>query len=280
MKTDLAFPFRLGTTSYILPDEILPNVRFLAGQVQDVELVLFEVDDGPSNLPSAAEIAELNALAAEHGLSYTVHLPLDLRLGEGGSEQHVSLEKARRVIECTRPLSPWAYVLHLDGRRVQHGAGSAAYAEWVEQSRRALEITAAWAGEAGRLAVENLEGYPPDFWQPVLEGCAAGRCVDIGHLWRDHLDPLPWLAQALPRARVLHLHGVGQRDHQSLAFTPPQELDRLVAFLLRVESPPNGAFPCPEGYGGVVTLEVFNESDFRSSQAALLASLERVRQGR
>ena len=41
--------FRLGTTSYIIPDEILPNVRFLAGKVQDVELVLFEVDDGQNN---------------------------------------------------------------------------------------------------------------------------------------------------------------------------------------------------------------------------------------
>ncbi len=29
-------------TSYIVPADILPNLRYLAGKVQDVELVLFE----------------------------------------------------------------------------------------------------------------------------------------------------------------------------------------------------------------------------------------------
>ena len=79
------FPFRIGTTSYIIPDEIIPNVRYLAGLVDDIELVLFEVDDGPNNLPDAAAIKELQSLAARHQLTYTVHLPLDLQLaGEIG----------------------------------------------------------------------------------------------------------------------------------------------------------------------------------------------------
>jgi len=85
------FPFRLGTTSYIVPDDILPNVRFLADQAQDIELVLFEVDDGTNNLPSAETVAEMQALAAAHNLSYTVHLPLDLRLGAEEDLRHPSL---------------------------------------------------------------------------------------------------------------------------------------------------------------------------------------------
>ncbi|RPJ39274.1 MAG: sugar phosphate isomerase/epimerase, partial [Chloroflexi bacterium] len=109
-------PFRVGTTSYIVPDDILPNVHYLAGKVRDIELVLFELDDGPSNLPDAGMIEELNQVARANDLTYTVHLPLDLRLGAGGEEQHVSLVKARRVIEATRALDPWAYVLHLDGK--------------------------------------------------------------------------------------------------------------------------------------------------------------------
>jgi len=98
------FPFRLGATSYIIPADILPNLHYLAGKVQDVELVLFEVDDGPNNLPTPAQVDEMNALASEYGLTYTIHLPLDLRLADDGSLRHVSLEKARRVIECTRAL--------------------------------------------------------------------------------------------------------------------------------------------------------------------------------
>lgn len=47
------FCFRLGTTSCILADEILPNVRFLSDKVDDIELVLVESKD-LSQIPSAS----------------------------------------------------------------------------------------------------------------------------------------------------------------------------------------------------------------------------------
>jgi len=243
--------YRLGTTSYILPDAILPNVRYLAPQVQDVELVLFEVDDGGGNLPSAEEVDQLAGLALQHGLSYTVHLPLDLRLGSDGGDQHRSLQKARAVIDRTRALDPWAYVLHLDGKDVRD------HAAWVGQAARALELAAGWAGSAERLAVENLEGYPLDFIDPVLARLPAGRCLDIGHLWLEGYDPLPLLERHLERTRVIHLHGIGSRDHQSLAHIDRAELRRVLTALEA------------GGYAGVVTLEVFGQEDFQSSMAVL-----------
>src|SRR5512147_2606213 len=148
------YPFRFGTTSYIIPDDILPNARYLAGKVRDIELILFEVDDGPNNLPSPEIIDELAQIAAQYDLTYTVHLPLDLKLGEAGSGQDVSLLKAQRVIDCTRGLEPWAYVLHLDGRAVRTSTDTAALARCQDQSVRALEIVAGWAGAAEKLAVE------------------------------------------------------------------------------------------------------------------------------
>jgi hypothetical protein len=63
------FPFRLGATSYVIPDNLAPNVRYLAGQATDVELVLIDLEDGTSNLPSTAEVDELGALAAVRGLA-------------------------------------------------------------------------------------------------------------------------------------------------------------------------------------------------------------------
>ena len=60
------FPFRIGTTSYIIPEDILPNVVFLADLVDDIELVLFEVDNGPNNLPDKKVIAELVKIARQH----------------------------------------------------------------------------------------------------------------------------------------------------------------------------------------------------------------------
>jgi sugar phosphate isomerase/epimerase len=245
--------FRLGTTSYILPDDILPNARYLVGKVQDIELVLFEVDDGPNNLPAPETVADLAALAAAHDLTYTVHLPLDLRLGAGGDEGHASLFKARKVIERTRPLQPWAYVLHLDGKDVRQGASPAALHNWQAQSTRALELASGWAGNPGLLAVENLDNYPPDFIHPVLERIPVSRCVDIGHLWKDGHDPLPYLEAALPRTRVIHLHGIGERDHQSLALIPSEKLAAVVNLLLRLD------------YRGVLTMEIFGEQDFHTS---------------
>jgi sugar phosphate isomerase/epimerase len=257
-------PFRIGTSSYIIPDDILPNARFLAGKVRDIELVLFEVDDGQNNLPDRHTLDELIRLSAENDLSYTVHLPLDLRLGADGNEQHISLQKAKRVIETVKRLAPWAYVLHLDGRNVKDHTEPAALSQWTAQALRALEITADWAGDPKLLAVENLEGYPLDFWEVVFERSQVGRCVDVGHLWRDGHDPIPYLARALERMRVIHIHGIAERDHQSLAYVPKEELDRVMHWLY------------DHCYSGVLTIEIFGEDDFTTSLAALKASLLRT----
>ncbi len=253
----IQYPFRLGTTSYIIPGDIVSNVRYLAGKVQDVELVLFEVDDGPNNLPRRADVSELVDIAADHDLTYTVHLPLDLRLAEDGSPRHVSLQKARRVIDCTGKLAPLAYVLHLDGKSVCNGATSDALRRWREQAVQSLEIVGEWAGGTEKLAVENLEGYPKDFYAPVLEKIPVNRAVDVGHLWLDHHDPVAYLQAALPRTRVIHIHGIAERDHKSLAHVPQEKLRAVLDELIRFD------------YRGVFTIEVFSENDFLTSCAVL-----------
>lgn len=251
------YPFRLGTTSYIIPDDILPNARYLAGKVKDIELILFEVDDGPNNLPSPEVIDELSQIADEHDMTYTVHLPLDLKLGDDGSTQDQSLVKAKRVIDCTRGLNPWAYVLHLDGKAVRTSTNKDLIEQWQDNSVRAVEIVSEWVGGAEKLAVENLETYPLDFIQPVLDRIPLSRCVDIGHLWLDGHDPIPYLQAALPRARVIHIHGLAERDHRSLAFMPQEKVRAVWDEVIRAQ------------YAGVLTLEIFSEEDFISSMEVI-----------
>ncbi len=258
-------PFRIGTTSYIIPDDLLPNARFLVDKVQDMQLVLFDVADGPNNLPDAATVATLADLAAQHNFTYTVHLISDLRWDAGAATQP-ALDQARQVIKLTQALHPWAYLLHLDGKAVRAlETAPATLAEWQTDCVRALERVSAWVDDPACLAVENLEGYPPDFVQPVVMRTRVSRCVDIGHLWLDGYDPLPYLATALPRTRVVHLHGLAERDHNSLAHMEPSQLDPVVELLLHTP------------YRGVLTLEVFGEADFASSMAALADSVARVR---
>lgn len=47
---NIRFPFRLGRTSCIIPEDLLPNIRYLAGKLDDVQLVFLE-SDAIANLP-------------------------------------------------------------------------------------------------------------------------------------------------------------------------------------------------------------------------------------
>ena len=273
MNTRLSnLPFRVGTTSYIWPDDILPNVVQLAPLVDDVELVLFESDEYGSNLPGEAVITELRQLAQAHDLTYTVHLPLDLRLADDDSTRHPSLEKARRVIERMQALNPFAYVVHLDGKGAnapfsltgRRAGDEGQLARWQTQATRSLEQVAGWAGDASQVCVENLENYDPTVFIQVLDAVPASRCVDVGHFWLRGRDPLPHLRQWRNRTRVVHLHGIGERDHKSLALVPPELLNPVIAYLM-------------ENIRGVVTLEVFGVDDFLSSKQALEVAVERLR---
>ncbi|MBN1136684.1 MAG: sugar phosphate isomerase/epimerase [Anaerolineae bacterium] len=247
--TVLGTSYRLGSTSYVWPADILPNVRKLGPLVDDVELVLFEVDDA-SNLPDEATVIELDHLARAYDLTYTAHLPLDLALAHPPS-----LEKARKVIACTRALSPWGYVLHLDGRQVEGDPGAATLARWRDDAVRVLETLVPLVGEPRRLCVENLENYPPEHFLPLLEQVPVSLCIDVGHLWLTGCDALGFLGEHLVRTRVVHLHGIGERDHQSLTH---QGADLVAPVLDQLSN---------RGYEGVLTLEVFGREDFFASRA-------------
>jgi sugar phosphate isomerase/epimerase len=267
--TVLGTSYRLGSTSYVWPAGILPNVRQLGPLVDDVELVLFEVD-GYSNLPDTATVSELNALAGTHDLTYTVHLPLDLTLA-----QPRSLEMAEKVIACTRDLEPWAYVLHLDGRQpvagpalskvegvvesVEGNPSPATLARWRQDACRVLEEAAVLAGGAQLLCVEDLENYAPEHFLPLLDQIPVGLCVDAGHLWLTGRDPVSFLDSYLPWTRVVHLHGIkasGSQpyDHESL-------LHMGVEQVAPVLDPLSAHY-----YNGVLTLEVFGQEDSYSSR--------------
>lgn len=262
----LNLPFRVGATSYILDADLLPNAQFLADYVQDMQLVLFAVPGGPSNLPDAAAVAALARVGRHQDLTYTVHLIEDVA-PQQSPQAAISLQKAQDVIQRTLALAPWGYVLHLEGRTVRTPDTPAErLAQWQTQVQASLQQVIAWAGDATLLAVENLEGYPPAFVTPAIAPTPVSRCVDIGHLWLDGHDPLPWLEAALPRTRVIHLHGVHDGcDHQSIAYMTSAQLDPVITLLLQ------------ERYTGVLTLEIFGEADFWSSLDALHASIARCR---
>jgi sugar phosphate isomerase/epimerase len=248
-------PFRLGATSYVIPDEILPNVEFLAGQVDDIELIIFESHE-ISNLPDEDTVRRLVDLAGEHDLTYTVHLPLDTHPGHEDPEvRRQSLGKCLRVAERLDPVAPFAYVLHLHGN--QRGDPPAEDLEqWQAHVRESLQQLCGHVDPA-RVAVETLD-YDFVHIDEIVEEAGAAVCLDVGHLLVNGHSLERALDDLLPRTRVVHLHGVrGQDDHEAITHLPD---GMLPDFLQRLN----------DGQGErVVTLEVFRRDDFEESVGVL-----------
>lgn len=75
------FPFKLATTSYIYPDQIIPNVAILAPFFDEIELVLFE-SGGQDNIPDDVQMRGLMKFSQNKKVNFNVHLPIDIFLGD------------------------------------------------------------------------------------------------------------------------------------------------------------------------------------------------------
>lgn len=247
------FPFRIGTTSYIFPLDLVANAKALSASVDDIELVLFE-SDGRTNLPDPNTVQALRSLALSSGLSYTVHLPGDIRLAsESASIRRRSIEQCIRVFELTLPLAPFAYILHFEGDR-RGSLPSADMAGWVERVEEAVEKLLLAGLPPERLCVENLD-YPFELVERTVLGHNLSICLDIGHIFLYGYGFEDYLDRYSQRTRVFHLHGIRDgEDHRDIRSIPASSLGRFIGRLSRRQGPEP-----------VVTLEVFDEDDLMKS---------------
>ncbi len=246
-------PFRIGSTSYVYPADILPNVRALAGRVDDIELVFFESPDF-SNIPGPEVVSEMRSLAAAHNLTFSVHFPIDRKLGSPvAAEREALLAQMLRLIDLARPLPVSAYVLHVEG--ITAGAAPDRLAQWQDDAMPLLARVAAAVPSPDLIAMENL-AYPFEWCDRFLDTFGFSVCLDAGHLWEMGYDWQAHVARYLPRTRIIHLYGPGEGSrHLSLSIAPR---DRTAAFLKAVA-----------GFRGVLTLETFGYDDTASSLGAL-----------
>lgn len=254
------FPFRLGTTSYIIPDDILPNIRYLAGKVDDVQLILFESDE-ISNLPPLAVIRELAMIGRGENLTYTVHFPLDVWLGAADEAQRAeSVDKCRRIIDLCQRLEVKTYALHLAPADPENRGElpAADMPGWLKACGTSLKTLCRELESSRQLCVETL-AYRFDVLDELLDAHDLGVCLDVGHLLLGERDVQAHLEKYGDRLHLMHIHGVSDgRDHHSL-----RHLDAaLLAAAVRQMSDP-AITP------RVMTVEVFNEPDFRESMEVL-----------
>ena len=255
---------RLGTTSYILADDILPNVRYLAPLVDDIELVLFE-SEGEDNLPTKAVIQSLNELARDYSLTYTVHFPLDVYPGSiDRNVRQKTLDTYLKILDLTQELDPFGYILHLTPE--QYGpTASADIPSWLscldESVTRLLERASL---DSQMFCAETLS-YPFELVQPLVDKHGLAVTLDIGHVWMMGYDADQSCSSLLPNTRVCHLHGgdAQAQDHRSLEKGDPLLIERFLASLVAQEE---------DGKQRVLTLEVFNQHDFLTSLSLLRQS--------
>lgn len=253
------FPFRLGTTSYILHDDVLPNIHFLKDKVDSIELLLFESDED-SNYPAPDVIKELNAVASDYDLTYTVHLPIHVPLGtRNESERKKNVEIMLRAIDATAALNPHAWDLHLEPDEESIVRPVYDLPAWRAASFQSLEDIKAGGGDPARIGVEVLD-YDFSLIESIIEQSGFGTCLDIGHVWHRGFDENYFLETVLPKTRSFHLHGFNEeRDHKGVHLIPPAQLKRFI----------DAVAALPDAAGRVVTIEVFNEDHFNHSMEAL-----------
>ncbi|MDR3568577.1 MAG: cobamide remodeling phosphodiesterase CbiR [Syntrophobacteraceae bacterium] len=244
------FPFRLATTSYILPDEILPNVEFLGQYLDEIELVFFE-SGSVTNLPTAGEVREMARVATDRSLTYNVHLPADLFLGDPDRAlRRKFCETALSFYERTLPLSPSCHVLHLDSRRGDKTVEKDVSA-WGERISESLAFLQSKGMELEAVAVENLE-YPLQRILPFVHGFNLSICLDIGHLLRYGHDILEQTTLLSEKIKMVHLHGVDNgKDHRGLHNIADAQWRTIRRFL--------------HGYRGGLSVEVFSLEDLAAS---------------
>lgn len=265
---------RLSGTSFLLHAGYVPAMRFTAERCDDVAVLLTEAGEGGERLPTPGEIREMARIAEGEGATVHVHLPTDADF-DTAARRRALIDRVRRAAERAAPLAPHSFVLHVDFPSLR-GTGRTPDGDAERAAAGALREIAAGLPGPEKLAVENLEGYAPGFWDRWIEGTSFSRCLDVGHVWKDGGDPAPLLEAWLPRLRVIHLHGLEPdgapeggrlRDHRSLRFMPAPWVDAVLHPLWR------------HGFGGALNLEVFRMEDFTASHAVLVQSYARFQGG-
>ncbi|MEW6368364.1 MAG: cobamide remodeling phosphodiesterase CbiR [Acidobacteriota bacterium] len=241
------FPFRLGTTSYILPADIVPNVEYLAPMVDDVEVLIFESDE-ISSLPDTAAIERLVELALRHHLTYTVHLPLDIDLG-ACTDRRQAVGKCLRVIDRVARIRPFAYVLHLEPPdRRAHAPDETA--EWVQAADESVGEIVESIGDPGLLCAETV-AVPFERIEEIIVKHGLSICLDIGHMALHGYALDACLRRCFAKCRVIHLHGLNDgQDHRHIKLLDRAWRELLMDYLY-----------ADAGRERVLTIEVFAQED-------------------
>jgi sugar phosphate isomerase/epimerase len=185
------------------------------------------------------QIAALQGLKEELGLTYTVHLPL-WSVEPSTPLQPVREGSVRALVDCitaSQPLDPQVYVLHATGSLASEFTAMALppvgkgliLRQFQQGAMQSLGAILRTTGLPSRqLAIETVE-FPLDLTLEMAEAFDLSVCLDVGHVLSGFSGPYDLLeAVALigDRLAEIHLHDAHRpaspgaivygRDHQVL----------------------------------------------------------------
>lgn len=242
------YPFKIGTTSYIYPDHIIPNIKMLGPFVDEIELLLFE--SAPGSLPSNHEIKKLLSLSKEFDLTYNVHLPTDISLSDPEPTiRHAAMKTLNKVMDLTASLCPSTYTLHLSYD--EKGFDSERIKKWQDRLYRSVARFIATGVNSEMISIETLT-YPMEWVEEILIDFNLSVCIDLGHLMLHQFDMESVFNQYGKKTSIIHLHGVeNHKDHLPLNRLSKENSEMVMGILKR--------------FNGVVSLEVFSYNYLKDS---------------
>ncbi len=231
------FPFRLGTTSYVYPADILPNVTRLAGKVDDIQLILFEGEF--SNLPSPEIISELKRLGELHDLTYTIHFPINFKLGDTDEDlRQKAVESHKYIIELTKEIAH-LYVIHAEGFSTDD-----AVTPFIERIDRSFSELKPYFQKEIPVCVENLH-YPLELLDPIIQKYDLSICLDNAHLMVNGYEAETYWKKYGQRCKIIHFQGSTEsKEHLGLPQGDEANNRQWLAYM--------------QDFTGTVCLEVFD----------------------
>lgn len=250
-----AYPFRVATTSFIYPDNIIPNVQKLGLIFDEIELLMFEsrpfIKDGTpvEVLPSPEEITRLAHLSEALNVTYNVHLPVDIHLTDVSKQKRdAGIDTIKKVMELCEPLNATTHTLHIEFSHADRKNGGKDLTAWQDRANHSLSALASFLRDPAQISIETLE-YPFEYVAPLIDAHGMSVCIDAGHLIKYGFSITDLFNKYHSKIPLIHLHGVdyssgSPRDHQSLDKTPRDKFESTRNVL--------------QQFKGVVSIEVFN----------------------
>lgn len=206
------------------------TVQEMASLCGELGLSFMELNTNfPLHQPHLLDAEELNALAKQYGIFYTIHLNDEMPVAEfspsvaDGYRQAVlqAIELAKKIgaKKLNMHLAEGAHYTMPDKIVYFYEAYLADYLKGMAEFRDLCE--AATSDSGIMICMENVGGFR-DFQlaalEVLLESPVFGLTLDIGHNYCTGGVDEPWIMNHADRLHHMHMHDAkdGKKDHQAL----------------------------------------------------------------